>query len=115
MSPLKSRLLTALALICAASFVTFMEVKANEATDDQISIEAVWTPDSNSLNEIFQACKNQNPRDTSNASSIRWAISLRLKPWPSASNWLKKKPSRLGYLAGVREAGPVDLDMWPIR
>ena len=109
MSFLKYRLPAALALIGLASLITFLQVKANQETDDQIVEEAVWNPDANDLSEIKQACGNQQTTHYSHcfieqmgnfASSDAVAFSQLLAT---------QKTPRLGYLSGLREAGQVDL------
>ncbi len=109
MSFLKFRLPAALAMIGLASLVTFLQVKANEETDDQIVEEAVWNPDANDLAEINQACSNQQAPQYNHcfieqmgnfASSDAVAFSQLLA---------SQKTPHLGYLSGLREAGQVDL------
>ena len=99
----------ALALVCGAFFVTFLQVKANEETDDPVSEAAVWTPDADDLPEIAQSCPAaETPAYNkcfvdqmgSYASSEAVAFSQAL---------LDGKGSRAGYLSGLHEAGPVDL------
>src|ERR1051326_5156212 len=52
----KLRLPVVLALIGMAAFINFLQVKANEETDDAVSPAAVWTPDDDDLADIVQAC-----------------------------------------------------------
>ena len=107
----KVKLPVALALLAMASFVTFMQVKANQETDDPVSSSAVWNPESNDLSEIAQACKAQ-PGPAYNkcfidqmggyASSEAVAFSQSL---------VKQTPAHAGYLSDLREAGPIDLGL----
>jgi len=105
----RKRLAAALALICVASLLTFLQVEANEETDDQIGDEAVWNAGSDDLRAIDQACNNSSPTGYSDcfidqmggyASSDAVAFTQLLA---------SQRPQRLGYLAGMRESGIVDL------
>src|SRR5262245_52958363 len=55
----KLKLPAAAVLVCMAFFVTFMQVKANEETDDPVSPSAVWSPDSDDLDDIAKACQTE--------------------------------------------------------
>ena len=104
----RKRLAAALALICVASLLTFLQVEANEETDDQIGDEAVWNAGSDDLRAIDQACNNSSSGYSEcfidqmggYASSEAVAFTQLLA---------SQKPQRLGYLAGMRESGIVDL------
>jgi hypothetical protein len=109
MSLLKHRVAAALAVVGVASLVTFLQVEANHETDDQFGEEAVWNAATDDLSEIGKACKNTQPAEYNQcfieqmggyASSDAVAFSQLLAT---------KKPPRVGYLAGIREAGLVDL------
>ena len=109
MSFVKHRLAAALAVVVVASLVTFLQVEANHETDDQISEEAVWNASDGDLTAISQACKDPaTPGYTAcfieqmggYASSDAVAFSQLLA---------SQKPPRLGYLAGMKESGIVDL------
>jgi len=109
MGVVKHRLGAALAVVVAASLVTFLQVEANHETDDQISEDAVWNASADDLTTIEQACKDAaTPEHTDcfieemggYASSDAVAFTQLL-----ASH----KPRRLGYLAGMKESGIVDL------
>jgi len=109
MSFVKHRLAAALAVVVVASLVTFLQVEANHETDDQISEEAVWNASEGDLTAISQACKDPAaPGYTAcfieqmggYASSDAVAFSQMLA---------SQKPPRLGYLAGMKESGIVDL------
>jgi hypothetical protein len=111
MSLRKLKLPAALALLCMAFFVTFLQVEANEETDDPISPSAVWAPDTDELNEITHSCNAALPalygqcfvdQMGSYASSEAVAFSQSL---------LEQTPKQVGYLTGLREAGPVDLGL----
>ena len=101
------RLPAVLVLICIAAFVNFLQVKANEETDDAVSPGAVWSPDDDDLADIVQACQPEadynrcfvdQMGDFAPSEAISFSQSL-----------LEQTPSRAGYLKGLREAGPVDL------
>lgn len=105
----RKRLVAILAVIGVASLVTFLQVEANHETDDQIGDDAVWNAGKDDLRAIDQACKNSSPAGYSEcfidqmggyASSDAVAFTQMLA---------SQKPQRLGYLAGMRESGIVDL------
>jgi hypothetical protein len=105
----RKRLVAALAIVGVASLLTFLQVEANEETDDQISEDAVWNAGTDDLRAIDQACKNASTAGYSEcfidqmggyASSDAVAFTQLLA---------FQKAQRLGYLAGMREYGIVDL------
>ena len=105
----RKRLVAALAVIGVASLVTFLQVEANHEADDQIGDEAVWNAGKEDLRAIDQACGNSSAAAYSAcfidqmggyASSDAVAFTQLLA---------SQKPQRLGYLAGMRESGIVDL------
>lgn len=109
MSLMKRRVATAMAVVAVASLVTFLQVEASHETDDQIGSEAVWNAGADDLNEIGRVCLNAQPAEYGHcfieqmggyASSDAVAFSQLLAA---------QKPSRIGYLNGMREAGMVDL------
>ena len=107
MSILKRRLTAAFLVVGVASLVTFLQVEANHETDDQIGEEAVWNAAGDDLNEIARACDNSAAYNQcfieqmgGYASTDAVAFSQLLAA---------QKAPRAGYLAGMREAGLVDL------
>lgn len=109
MTFVKRRIAAAFAVIGVASLVTLLQVEANHETDDQIGEEAVWNAADSDLSAISQSCKNNEAAEYSDcfidqmggyASSDAVAFSQLLA---------SKKSPRLGYLAGMRESGLVDL------
>jgi hypothetical protein len=105
----KLRLPAILALICAAAFVNFLQVKANEETDDAVSPSAVWTPDDDDLADITEACQTETDYGRCFINQMD-----NLAPSEAVSfsqSLLQQIPSRAGYLKALQEAGPVDLGM----
>lgn len=105
----KLKLPAAVVLVCMAFFVTFIQVKANEDTDDPVGPSAVWNPDSSDLDDIAKACQTEPAAgygrcfvDQMGAFASSEAVSF-------SQALLLQVPSRAGYLTGLREAGPVDL------
>jgi len=105
----KLRLPAVVALICIASFVTFLQVKANQDTDDPVGSAAVWTPDSDDLSEIAQACNAASDygkcfldqmENYASSEAVEFSQSL-----------LEQSPFHTGYLKELREAGAVDLGL----
>jgi hypothetical protein len=102
----KLRLPVVLALVGLAAFINFLEVKANEETDDVVSPAAVWTPDDDDLADIVQAC---DAAVDYGSCFVDQMSSLAPSEAVSFSQSLFKQGSRAGYLKNLREAGPVDL------
>ena len=109
MSVLKRRLTAAFLVVGVASLVTFLQVEANHETEDQIGEEAVWNASGSDLNEVLKTCSGSHPSAYNDcfieqmggyASSDAVAFSQLLAA---------QRPPRAGYLAGMREAGLVDL------
>jgi hypothetical protein len=103
----KLRLPAVLVLICLAAFVNFLQVKANEETDDVVGPAAVWTPDDDDLADIVDACHAK-------ADYGRCFVDEMSNLAPSdavsfSQMLLRQSPSRAGYLKDLREAGTVDL------
>lgn len=53
----KVKLPAALALLCLASYVAFLEVQASDETDEDISSAAVWNPTDQELKQAEQDCQ----------------------------------------------------------
>ncbi|HEY6305650.1 MAG TPA: hypothetical protein VI488_04215 [Candidatus Angelobacter sp.] len=49
----------ALAILCLASYVVFLEVQASDDSDEQISSSTVWNPSADDLKRIQQNCAAQ--------------------------------------------------------
>src|ERR1041385_6003445 len=101
------RLPAVLVLICIAALVNFLQVQANEETDDAVSPSAIWSPDDDDLADIVQACQPEadynrcfvdEMGDFASSEAVSFSQSL-----------LEQTPSRAGYLKALHEAGPVDL------
>ena len=109
MTLLKRRIAGALAVIGVASLITFLQVEANHETDDQISEEAIWNAGPEDLSAIGQACK------ATDAARYRDCFIEQMGEYASSDAvaftqmMASQKLPRLGYLAGLREYGVVDL------
>jgi hypothetical protein len=109
MSVLKRRLTAAFLVVGVASLVTFLQVEANHETEDQIGEEAVWNAGGDDLHEIQKTCTSPDSAAYNQcfieqmggyASSDAVAFSQLLAA---------QRTPRVGYLAGIRETGLVDL------
>ncbi|MGC2742037.1 MAG: hypothetical protein WA672_02550 [Candidatus Angelobacter sp.] len=109
MTLLKRRIAGALAVVCVASLITFLQVEANHETDDQIGEEAIWNAGPEDLSAISQACK------ITDAARYRDCFIEQMGEYASSEavaftqTMVSQKSRRLGYLAGLREYGLVDL------
>jgi hypothetical protein len=109
MTLLKRRIAGALAVIGLASLITFLQVEANHETDDQINEEAIWNAGPEDLSAIGHACK------TTDAARYRDCFIEQMGEYASSDAvaftqmMASQKLPRLGYLAGLREYGVVDL------
>ena len=109
MTLLKRRIAGALAVIGVASLITFLQVEANHETDDQISEEAIWSAGPEDLSAISQSCK------ITDAARYRDCFIEQMGEYASSDAvafsqmMASQKSPRLGYLAGLREYGVVDL------
>jgi hypothetical protein len=109
MTLLKRRIAGAVAVIGVASLITFLQVEANHETDDQIGEEAIWNAGPGDLSAIGQACK------TTDAARYRDCFIEQMGEYASSDAvaftqmMASQKSSHLGYLAGLREYGLVDL------
>ena len=105
----RKRLAAVVAVIGVASLVTFLQVEANHETDDQIGDDAVWSAGADDLRAIDQACRN------SSGTGYRECFIDQMGGYASsdavafAQLLASQKSPRLGYLAGMRESGIVDL------
>jgi len=103
----KLRLPAVLALVCIAAFVNFLQVKANEETDDAVSPSAIWTPDDDDLADIVQACQAET--DYSRCFIDQMGNFAPSEAVSFSQSLLEQTPSRAGYLEDLREAGSIDL------
>ncbi len=60
---LKVKLPAAVALLCLASYVAFLEVQASDDTDEDISSAAVWNPSEQELKQAAQDCQGLSGDD----------------------------------------------------
>jgi hypothetical protein len=109
MTFVKRRIAAAVAVIGIASLVTFLQVEANHETDDQIGDEAVWSPGDNDLSAIDQACKNNAAAGFSDCFIEQMGGYASSDAVAFTQFLASQKSPRLGYLAGMRESGLVDL------
>lgn len=58
MTGLKFKLFVALIIVATGCYVAFLEVRASEDSDEQISDSSVWTPSDQQLASVRTACKN---------------------------------------------------------
>jgi hypothetical protein len=109
MTLLKRRIAGAVAVIGVASLITFLQVEANHETDDQIGDEAIWNAGPEDLSAISQACK------ITDAARYRDCFIEQMGEYASSEAvgftqmMASQKSPHLGYLAGLREYGLVDL------
>ena len=59
----KVKLPAALALLCLASYVAFLEVQASDDTDEDISSAAVWNPTEQEIKQAEQDCQGLSGDD----------------------------------------------------
>jgi len=111
MSLTKLKIPAALALVCTAFFVTFLQVKANEETDDPISPAAIWSPEDSDLIEIAQSCQGEPAPSYGKCFVEQMGGFASSEAVAFSQSLIEKSPSRAGYLKGLREAGPVDLGL----
>jgi hypothetical protein len=109
MTLVKRRIAAAVAVIGVASLITFLQVEANHETEDQIGEEAIWNAGPEDLSAIGQACK------TTDATRYRDCFIEQMGEYASSDAVAftqmisSQKSRRLGYLAGLKESGLVDL------
>ncbi len=109
MSLLKRRVAATLTVIGVASLVTFLQVEASHETDDQIGTEAVWNAGDEDLKEISKVCKSEQSTDYAKCFVEQMGGYASSDAVAFTQLMIAQKPSRVGYLDGMREAGLVDL------
>ncbi len=107
----KLKLPVALALVCMAFFVTFMQVKANEETDDPVGSAAVWSPETGDLAEISQSCKAEPATAYDKCFLDQMGSYASTEAVAFSQSLFQQAPAHAGYLSGLREAGPIDLGL----
>jgi hypothetical protein len=105
----KLKLPAAAVLVCMAFFVTFIQVKANEDTDDPVSPSTVWSPDGDDLDDIAKACQTEPAARFGKCFVDQMGSFASSEAVSFSQALLQQAPARAGYLTGLREAGPVDL------
>ncbi|HEV7676051.1 MAG TPA: hypothetical protein VGQ12_16085 [Candidatus Angelobacter sp.] len=109
MTWVKSRIAAAFVVIATASLVTLLQVEANRETDDQVGEEAIWNPADTDLSAISQACKSHEAAGFSDCFIEQMGGYASSNAVAFAQLLASQKSPRLGYLAGIRESGLVDL------
>jgi hypothetical protein len=109
MSILKRRIAATLAVVGVASLVTFLQVEASHETDDQIGTEAVWNAANEDLTDISKVCKGAQSSDYAKCFAEEMGDYASSDAVAFTQLLAAQKPSRVGYLDGMREAGLVDL------
>lgn len=107
----KLKLPVALALVGMAFFVTFMQVKANEETDDPVSASAIWSPESGDLAEIAQACKSEPATAYNNCFIDQMGGYASSEAVDFSQSLVEQTPVHAGYLSSLREDGPIDVGL----
>jgi hypothetical protein len=111
MGLMRLKIPAALALVCTAFFVTFLQVKANEETDDPVSAAAIWSPEDDDLIEIEQSCQGEPAASYGKCFVEQMGGFASSDAVAFSQSLIAQTPSRPGYLKGLREAGPVDLGL----
>ena len=110
MSLLKRRVMAALAVVGVASLVTFLQVECvSYETEDQIGTEAVWNAPDEDLTDISKVCKSPLSADYAKCFVEQMGGYASSDAVAFTQLMIAQKPSRVGYLDGMREAGLVDL------
>jgi hypothetical protein len=94
-----------------AFFVTFMQVKANEETDDPVNSSAVWNPDNNELSDIAQACQGHSGPAYNKCFIDQMGGYASSEAVAFSQSLVEQTPAHTGYLSDLREAGPIDLGL----
>jgi len=105
----KLKLPAAVVLVCVAFFVTLMQVKANEETDDAVGESAIWRPEAGDLEDIAQTCKTEASPDYTKCFVDQMGSLASSEAVLFTQTLVQESPQHTGYLKGLREAGPVDL------
>jgi len=105
----KINLAATLALITAVSYVTFVEVKASQETDDHVSTDAVWNPAGEDLNEINQWCETAQVTEYTGCFIDEMGEYASSPAVAFTESLAGQGQGRVGYLTGLREAGGVDI------
>jgi len=109
MSLIKRRIAAAVAVIGVASLITFLQVEANHETDDQFGEEAVWNAGPEDLSTITQSCKATDATQYRNCFIEEMGEYASSDAVAFTQAMASQKSRRLGYLAGLKESGLVDL------
>jgi hypothetical protein len=105
----RKRLAAALAMVGLASLLTFLQVEANQETDDQIGDEAVWNAGKEDLRAIDLACTDSGAAEYSECFIEQMGEYASSDAVAFTQMLASQKSPRLAYLAGLKESGLVDL------
>jgi hypothetical protein len=105
----RKRFAAALAMVGLASLLTFLQVEANQETDDQIGDEAVWNAGKEDLRAIDLACTNSGAAEYSECFIDQMGEYASSDAVAFTQLMASQKSPRLAYLAGLKESGLVDL------
>jgi hypothetical protein len=109
MTLVKRRIAAAVAVIGLASLITFLQVEANHETDDQFGEEAIWSANGGDLSAINQACQATDTARRGECFIEQMGEYASSEAVTFTQLMASRKPRRLGYLAGLKESGLVDL------
>lgn len=109
MTLVKRRIAAAVAVIGLASLITFLQVEANHETDDQFGEEAIWNASGGDLSAINQACQATDTARHGECFIEQMGEYASSEAVAFTQLMASRKPRRLGYLAGLKESGLVDL------
>src|SRR5262249_46401887 len=110
LSWLRVKLPVALLVLGLASYVVFLEVEANDESDEQIGPSAVWAPQAADLAQLNQACKTAQGQDYSRCF-IEQMPSFGASPEAVSFTQMYAQQNRgvIAFLNGFRPVDAVDV------